>query len=48
VHPQELTVCKYQVEGHRVICGATKATDYKNYLAPLFDIVGPTPPWRRP
>jgi hypothetical protein len=29
------------VDGHRVICGVTKQTVYKNFLAPLFDIVGP-------
>lgn len=39
--PKILTLCRYKVEGHRVICGVTKATVYKNYLAPLFDIVGP-------
>jgi PBSX family phage terminase large subunit len=39
--PKLLTLCRYKVEGHRVICGVTKATVYKNYLAPLFDIVGP-------
>src|ERR1700733_1883093 len=39
--PKILTLCKYKVDGHRVICGVTKATVYKNYLAPLFSIIGP-------
>jgi PBSX family phage terminase large subunit len=39
--PKILTLCKYKVDGHRVICGVTKATVYKNYLAPLFGIIGP-------
>jgi PBSX family phage terminase large subunit len=39
--PKILTLCRYQVGGHKVICGVTKQTVYKNFLAPLFDIVGP-------
>jgi PBSX family phage terminase large subunit len=39
--PKILTLSRYKVEGHRVICGVTKATVYKNYLVPLFEIIGP-------
>jgi PBSX family phage terminase large subunit len=33
-------LCSYQVEGKRVICGATKQTVYKNILLDLFAVVG--------
>lgn len=39
--PKILALCRYKVDGHRVICGVTKQTVYKNFLAPLFDIRWP-------
>lgn len=39
--PKIRVLCGYNVAGHKVICGVTKQTVYKNFLAPLFDIVGP-------
>ena len=33
-------LCSYEVEGKRVICGATKQTVYKNMLLDIFAIVG--------
>lgn len=33
-------LCAYEVEGKRVICGATKQTVYKNILLDVFAIVG--------
>jgi PBSX family phage terminase large subunit len=33
-------LCRYKVEGRRVICGKTKQTVYKNILIDLFEIVG--------
>jgi hypothetical protein len=39
--PKILALCRYKVDGHWVICGVTKQTVYKNFLAPLFNICGP-------
>lgn len=33
-------LCRYEVEGRRVICGKSKKTVYKNVLIDLFEIVG--------
>jgi PBSX family phage terminase large subunit len=35
-----LNLCTYQVQGKRVICGATKQTVYKNMLLDIFQVVG--------
>lgn len=33
-------LCKYKVEGHRLITGATKDSVYRNVLTDLFDVLG--------
>jgi len=35
-----LKLCAYDVQGKRVICGATKQTVYKNMLLDIFQVVG--------
>jgi PBSX family phage terminase large subunit len=35
-----LQLCTYNVQGKRVICGATKQTVYKNMLLDIFQVVG--------
>lgn len=35
-----IQLCRYKVDGKRVICGASKQTVFKNMLLDIFDIVG--------
>src|SRR5712692_6640323 len=40
LHPKIMYLCKYPVQGRRLITGVSKGTIYTNVLTDLFDLIG--------